>query len=113
MKAHIYAVKSKPNLRRLIPQLLIAAGVLALFIYGFSTIPRATESENLAMTKRAVRSALINCYAIEGSYPQTLEYLEEHYGVTIDYNKYVVFYEAIGGNIMPYVNVVPIGWQGS
>ena len=108
MKAHIFNVKRKGNLKRLIPQIAVAGAVLAFFIYGFSTVPEAAGNENLLMTERAIRTALINCYAIEGHYPQMLAYLEEHYGLYVDYKKYVVFYDIIGSNIIPSVRVVPL-----
>ena len=48
------------------------------------------------------------CYAIEGRYPPSIEYLEEHYGVMINRKKYNVFYDGFASNVMPDITVVPV-----
>ena len=59
----------------------------------------------------ALRESIINaakqCCAIEGSYPSTLEHLEEHYGVVVNDDDYVVSYESFADNVMPTVVVTP------
>ena len=47
-----------------------------------------------------------NCYAAEGVYPPTLEYMEEHYGIQIDRQRYTVHYEVFASNIMPDITVL-------
>ena len=42
------------------------------------------------------------------AYPESLSYLEEHYGITYDKENYVVDYEIIGSNILPDVTVIPL-----
>ena len=42
-----------------------------------------------------------------------LLYLEEHYGLTYDTEKYVVSYEATGSNLMPDVTVIPLRKGGA
>ena len=59
----------------------------------------------------SVRNAILNsakqCCAIEGSYPSSLEHLEESYGLTINHDDYVITYECFADNIMPSVVVTP------
>ena len=52
--------------------------------------------------------ACIQCYAIEGRYPPSVEYLEENYGIQIDHDKYNVFYDGFASNIMPEITVIPV-----
>ena len=49
---------------------------------------------------------MVNCYAIEGRYPATLEYVEEYYGLQINRERYDVFYEVFADNIMPEITVL-------
>ena len=56
-----------------------------------------------------IRKAAISCYAIEGAYPQTMDYLEDHYGLQFDHDKYVVEYDIIGSNVMPWIAVAEKG----
>jgi hypothetical protein len=69
----------------------------------------ASDAEGLALAERAVRRAAVSCYAVEGAYPSTYEYLKSHYGVSVDEDRYVVFYEAFASNLMPEITVVERG----
>lgn len=51
------------------------------------------------------------CYAVEGAYPESYEYLKEHYGAMVDEENYAVFYEVFASNIMPDIAVIQIGGQ--
>ena len=49
----------------------------------------------------------MSCYATEGVYPPTIEYLEERYGVQIDRERYTVHYDIFAENLMPDILVLP------
>ena len=51
--------------------------------------------------------AALQCFAIEGAYPQSLQHLEEDYGLTINRDAYTVMYETFAANVPPTVTVVP------
>ena len=53
----------------------------------------------------AIRRASVQCYAIEGRYPPSVDYLEENYGILIDRDKYDVFYSGFASNFMPDITV--------
>ena len=71
-------------------------------IHIFST---STQSEQLIATEQAVRRAAVQCYALEGSYPSDLTYLEQHYGLMLNHDRYVVHYQSLGSNLMPQIAV--------
>ena len=106
---HIYPTNQKKTVMQILLPVMISIIVLGLFIGGFTIASDSANRERYIATERLIHNALIQCYAIEGIYPQKLSYLEEHYGLIIDYEKYVVFYETLGSNILPSVRVVPIG----
>ena len=62
------------------------------------------------MAQSLYRGAL-SCYACEGAYPDTLEYLCEKYGITVDESKYDVHYTIFASNIMPDITVVELHEQ--
>lgn len=105
---HLYPVKRGAAVRRFLPLLVILAAAALLF-YGLSLLSRTSEQEQKAAVERAIQKSLVNCYAIEGAYPPDIAYLEEHYGLIIDHEAYVVDYQTIGSNIRPSVLVVPRG----
>lgn len=73
---------------------------------GVSARSGASETE---MVLRSVRSAALACYAAEGAYPGSLDYLKEHYGLFYDENVYTVAYDAFASNIFPDIYVVEGG----
>ncbi|MBQ8995844.1 MAG: hypothetical protein IJ091_08500 [Oscillospiraceae bacterium] len=61
------------------------------------------ESIN-SITDTVMRRAL-QCYVIEGAYPQNLSYLEENYGLTVNHEEYLIVYNAFAENLPPEVHV--------
>ncbi|MDL2324147.1 hypothetical protein LJC61_03215 [Ruminococcaceae bacterium OttesenSCG-928-A16] len=80
--------------------------VLWAALWGAKKLPGAASQEGAANTQRAIQHAAVLCYASEGFYPPGLTYIEEKYGVQIDYDYYVVRYEIFGSNVMPQIKVV-------
>lgn len=89
--------------------ILAAAIAVALAIWFFTALSSLEESRNeegRQQLEDALRRGAVACYAAEGVYPPTLEYLTEHYGVQIDEDRYTVFYEIFAENLMPEITVL-------
>ena len=56
--------------------------------------------------EETIRRAAVACYAAQGAYPKDLDYIEEHWGVQIDWSRYAVFYQVEGSNLMPDITVL-------
>ena len=85
--------------------LLLLVGVFAAGALYFAGKAGQKGEESL---RRAVTRASVQCYAIEGRYPPSVEYLEENYGVRIDRDRYNVFYNGFASNVMPEIVINPI-----
>ena len=75
--------KEKSQALGYILSLAARAAMVALFaaaVLNFSGRTGAREEETL---RKAVARASVQCYAIEGRYPPSVEYLEENYAVQI------------------------------
>lgn len=59
--------------------------------------------------RRAVIDSAVQCYAVEGAYPSTMDYLESNYGLQINHEDYIVSYEAFASNVAPDVRVLVRG----
>ncbi len=81
--------------------------VIGAFLNGASAFSGKARSEGEVTLKQAISRATVQCYAIEGRYPPSVDYLEEHYGIQIDRKRYHVFYEGFASNIMPEITVIP------
>lgn len=86
--------------------LALAVGIIGCTWNGIQKISAGTDQQQKESLEAAVRRDMVICYALEGSYPQSLAYLEEHYGLTYDTDKYIVNYEVMGSNLMPDVTVL-------
>ncbi len=89
---------------------MVAAVVAALLVIAFFATGAARADARIqgaAALRSSILSAAKQCAAIEGSYPDSLEHLEEYYGLTINHNDYTITYECFADNLMPSVVVVP------
>jgi hypothetical protein len=80
--------------------------VLLILLRGFSAAQKNAEEEGRKIAEDSKRRAAAACYALEGVYPESFEYIREHYGVYVDEEKYKVFYEIFASNIMPDITVI-------
>ncbi len=74
--------------------------------FGVNQAKAAQREEALRVAKESILRGAIRCYALEGTYPDSYEYLKEQYGIQIDESKYTVFYDIFASNLMPDVTVV-------
>ena len=82
---------------------VLLAGLLLLGLRG---VRAGNESQGRELLEDTLRRAAVTCYAVEGSYPESLEYLAENYHVSVDTERYTVFYEVYASNLMPEITVV-------
>ena len=85
---------------------LLAALCLIFFISSLASVDRQQGEEGRQQLETALRRAAVACYAAEGVYPPTVEYLQQHYGVQIEEERYIVFYEIFANNLMPDITVL-------
>lgn len=85
---------------------LLTFTILAVIISGLNKTEVSSRAEGLRILEEGLRRAVITCYAVEGSYPESLSYIEAHYGVHIDSTKYSVHYDIFASNIFPIITVI-------
>lgn len=82
-------------------------GAILLLNLSVSNLETGQDEESLKQLTNAIHRAAVSCYATEGVYPPTLEYIEEHYGIQVDQKRFTVFYQVFGDNMMPDITVLP------
>ena len=85
---------------------LLALLLLGGFFAALNNLNAGQGEEGRQQLEDALRRAAVACYAAEGIYPPTLDYLTEHYGIQIDEDCYTVFYEIFADNLMPDITVL-------
>lgn len=100
--------KKYPVLRNTILPICIFLLLFLAFLFGVNSISAQSEQEQQNALKTSIMQSAVHCYATEGKYPESLSYLEEHYGITYDHSKYIIDYEILGSNLMPEITVIPL-----
>ena len=80
--------------------------VIIVFLLGISVLSHSSLRDEKQILTNAINNDIVHCYAVEGFYPPTLEYIEEHYGLSYNTDKYLIDYESIGNNIMPNFMII-------
>lgn len=84
---------------------LVACAIVAGYWLASTNLRVGSLEENSSSVREAVLSSARQCCAIEGTYPSSIEYLEEHYGLSVNHKDYLITYEAFSSNILPEVTV--------
>ena len=86
----------------------VAAALIAVVVVCFALV-RSTEKdgeEQADSIAQAVHDRALQCYVIEGAYPESLRYLEEHYGLAVNKEDYKVVYTPFADNLPPEIKVI-------
>lgn len=97
--------KIKSALAYILPCLLFAA-MLAWLIAAVSNASASSKDKELSALKTNIENGITMCYAVEGMYPDDVDYLCENYGLIYDKSKYIVYYDSFASNIRPTVTVL-------
>jgi hypothetical protein len=97
--------KEKKSVAHLIPLFLLIA-VLILFVYATANLSDTNETREQEIVTTALNRSITQCYALEGTYPPSLSYLQQHYGFTYNTNHFFIDYQYIGGNLRPDVTII-------
>ncbi len=92
---------------RLISLPLLAFVLLfVLFVQGVASVSDTTYAKQEESLHTAIERSVVQCYAVEGTYPPSLSYLEEHYGLIYDHDLFFIDYQIYGSNIFPDITIL-------
>lgn len=77
-----------------------------LFLGGVRSVGNTSMDKQQESLETALTRSVSQCYAVEGTYPPSLEYLVTHYGLTYDSDVFLVDYEYYGSNLLPDITVL-------
>lgn len=107
MASHRFVKRKTPVqiLRRIAPA-IITCLILAVFYAAVSSLSGSAAEEQKKNLEATLRRGIMQCYALEGVYPESLDYLLANYPVYYDKNSFFIDYQIIGQNIYPSVSVI-------
>lgn len=101
-------IKHAPStLAQLLVLPFVAVSVLMLMI-GLINYKDQRTIADVDTEKSTIERYAIQCYASEGSYPPSLEYLEANYGLQLNRDRYLYYYEIFAANVIPDIRVIPL-----
>lgn len=103
---HLYEKKRLAGYRGVIVSAVMLLLVAGAFAWAVMAADVRTEAEQEAQLREAVWRAMVTCYATEGQYPPSLQYLEANYALKFDDERFLVSYDAFASNIMPSVSIL-------
>jgi hypothetical protein len=80
--------------------------VFILISYGFQSILEGSHHQQKESLEKALRRGILQCYAQEGHYPESLDYLIEHYHILYNKESFDVKYEIFASNMMPNITII-------
>ncbi len=104
-----FTIHNKKKLNSTHINIIVFGLIIVVFMYAIrftagNTLDRQEEALN-----RAMERDIVQCYAENGYYPPSLEYIKNHYGLLYDEDTFFVDYTPVGGNIYPSYRVVRLG----
>ncbi|WP_165045646.1 MULTISPECIES: hypothetical protein [unclassified Adlercreutzia] len=92
--------------RRRVGALLAVVLIVIVGWFTFERIDASLREQGELSVRNAILGSAKQCCAIEGSYPSSLQYLEDNYGLVVNHDDYVITYSVFAGNVMPNVVVL-------
>lgn len=97
---------TKKEYRKDITIRVIISFILIGFMFAAGLwFAKTGKEQRLQLLRQSVKRTIVECYAIEGEYPEDIAYLEENYGLKYDHKKYYLHYDFTAANMMPNVEV--------
>ncbi len=84
--------------------LLLVAAIIAGLVFSAAS-GRKMLAGGIDAVREAVERSARQCYAVEGVYPPSLEYLQDNYGLQINTEDFYVTYDAFASNLPPAIRV--------
>lgn len=88
--------------------LLLAVFFTAMRFYTNAITERTNEAQK-EILQSAVENAMRTCYAIEGKYPDSIDYLIENYSLRYNEERFHIYFDAFATNVMPDVRIIDRG----
>ena len=107
MHGRVFREKKSSGAAKLIAFACVIIVLIFLIYKALVSLSDTQTEKQIEITQDAIVKAAVQCYALESRYPTGLAYLEDNYGITLDWEKYNYHYETQGENIPPKVIVIP------
>jgi hypothetical protein len=89
--------------------LLFTFIIIGGLFFGFRQADESSQAEGIRLLEEALMRVIVHSYAVNGHFPESLEYIVENYDIFIDRTRYFVNYDVFASNIPPVLTIFEIG----
>ena len=86
--------------------ILVILFVAVLVLVAVGNLEQGRQEADIRQLEQVLHRTAVACYAVEGVYPPSVAYMQDHYGLTYDESRYVVNYNLVASNFMPDIEVM-------
>lgn len=104
--ARFKADKGSHKALHIIMPLVAFALVLGIFCYFVNAFSASSYDKQRDTLEAALNDSIAYCYAMEGAYPESLQYIKDNYGLTYNEELFYVDYQVQGSNIHPVFTII-------
>lgn len=104
-----FTIRKKKKVNRTLVSIIIFALMIAAFLFAINYTSQATLNHQEEALNEALERDIVMCYAQNGYYPPSLDYIKEHYGLIYDDALFLVNYQPVADNIRPNYIVIRLG----
>ncbi|XCP85597.1 hypothetical protein ABXS75_01985 [Roseburia hominis] len=101
-----FGAKNTTEGRNIYLSLIIFLVLIFIFLTAIHSLSGSSLEEQQKNLEQALVQSAVHCYAVEGSYPETLEQLLSRYNITYDESSFFIDYQTEGQNMMPDITVI-------
>ena len=92
---------------RFLTAMILAAVILIAACLAWAGMTARNSMEDQAGSIRdTIYKRALQCYVIEGAYPESLDYLVENYGLAVNTEDYRIIYIPYAENLPPEIKVI-------
>ena len=85
---------------------ILAVIIAGIVFYNVFSVTEADIADREDAIRQTVQERALQCYVIENAYPESLAYLEENYGLTVNKDDYLIVYDLFAENQPPQIKVI-------
>ncbi|MGP1568464.1 MAG: hypothetical protein ACTTHM_07085 [Peptoanaerobacter stomatis] len=85
---------------------IIVIGYISMYISSIDKFWENGQEDTNTAIEDAIRKSALECYALEGSFPPSVDYLRKNYGLIVNEDAYFYHYQVTASNMIPDIKVV-------
>ena len=103
---YLFSIEKEKNSITSYTPIILLVMVLVAFSLFAGNMTDSNSAREKEILQKAIDRSITQCYALEGVYPDNLEYLEQEYGLTYNKEHFFVDYQYIGSNLRPDITII-------